>query len=235
MTRVLVVEDHFAIANGLRDNLEAEGYEARVARDGIEGVTQAEAWKPDLLILDLMLPRRDGFSVLATVRSRGATMPILVLSARGGESEKVRALSGGADDYMVKPFGLLELLARIQALLRRVGPDRTRSELSEGYRIGPLEVRVTERTVSREGHPVILRPKELDLLIALCRARGGVVARGNLLLRVWGYDAGVFTRTVDTHVAALRARIEADPNRPDIVLTVRKVGYRIGPPCEPVR
>ncbi len=235
MTRVLVVEDHSAIANGLRDNLEAEGYEVRVARDGIDGVTQVDTWNPELLLLDLMLPRRDGFSVLATVRSRGATMPILVLSARGGESEKVRALSGGADDYMVKPFGLLELLARIKALLRRVGPDRARSELLEGYRVGPIEVRVTERTVLRGGIPVALRPKELDLLIALCRARGGVVARGNLLLRVWGYDAGVFTRTVDTHIAALRSRIEADPNHPDIVLTIRKVGYRIGPPCEPLR
>lgn len=226
MSRILVVEDHRAIAQGLGENLEAEGHEVRIAPDGLAAIADTLEWRPDLVILDLMLPRRDGFDVLSTVRLRGAAMPVLVLSARGGEAEKVRALSAGADDYVVKPFGLLELLARVHALLRRSAGRPVGTVQAESYALGEVVVDVPERRVTRDGAVVQLRPKEFDLLAALCRARGAVVSRSDLLTRAWGYDPGVVTRTVDTHVAALRQRLERNPDDPRLILTVRKAGYR---------
>ncbi len=178
-----------------------------------------------------MLPKRDGFEVLAAIRARGAGMPVMVLSARGSEAEKVRALNAGADDYVVKPFGLLEVLARVQALLRRPAGSVPGDGRPEQYRFGGLMVDVASRSVFRAGTLVPLRPKEIDLLIALCRARGAVVSRGDLLNRVWGYDPAVVTRTVDTHVAALRQRLEPDPENPTLILTVWKAGYRV--PIQP--
>ncbi len=231
MTRVLLVEDHHAIAAGLKDNLEIEGYEVRIASDGVAGIQLAEGWNPHLVVLDLMLPKRDGFEVLAAIRARGAGMPVMVLSARGSEAEKVRALNAGADDYVVKPFGLLEVLARVQALLRRPAGSVPGDGRPEQYRFGGLMVDVASRSVFRAGTLVPLRPKEIDLLIALCRARGAVVSRGDLLNRVWGYDPAVVTRTVDTHVAALRQRLEPDPENPTLILTVWKAGYRV--PIQP--
>ena len=227
MIRVLVVEDHHAIAAGLKDNLEIEGYEVRIAADGVAGIQLAHNWEPHLVVLDLMLPKRDGFEVLAAIRARGAEMPVMVLSARGSESEKVRALKGGADDYVVKPFGLLEVLARIQALLRRPSSGPATDGRPEQYRFDDVIINVATRTVVRGGAVVPLRPKEIDLLIALCRARGAVVSRGDLLNRVWGYDPAVVTRTVDTHIAALRQRLEPDPENPRLIITVWKAGYRI--------
>ena len=227
MIRVLVVEDHHAIAAGLRDNLEIEGYEVRIAADGVTGIQLALGWEPHLVVLDLMLPKRDGFDVLAAIRSHGAEMPVMVLSARGSEAEKVRALKAGADDYVVKPFGLLEVLARVQALLRRPAGHIADDGRPEQYRFDEVVVDVATRSVTRGGTIVPLRPKEIDLLIALCRARGAVVSRGDLLNRVWGYDPAVVTRTVDTHVAALRQRLEPDPDHPHLILTAWKAGYRI--------
>ncbi len=226
MSRILIVEDHRAIAKGLGDNLEADGHEVRIAPDGLASIAEALEWRPDLVLLDLMLPKRDGFDVLSTIRLRGATMPVMVLSARGGETEKVRALKAGADDYVVKPFGLLELLARVQALLRRSSGRPVGAVPAESYAMGEIALDVPERRVTRAGQPVSLRPKEFDLLVALCRARGAVVSRGDLLNRAWGYDPAVVTRTVDTHVAALRQRLERDPDDPRIILTARKAGYR---------
>jgi two-component system, OmpR family, alkaline phosphatase synthesis response regulator PhoP len=228
MIKVLVVEDHPAIAQGLRENLELEGFEVRISGDGIDAIQVASSWMPDLVLLDLMLPKRSGFDVLAAIRARGADMPVMVVSARGSEAEKVRALRAGADDYVVKPFGLMEVLARVHALLRRVSGDRAGAGREEHYRLGSITIDVPTRSVRRGAEPVVLRPKEFDLLVALCRARGAVVSRAALLNRVWGYGPSVVTRTVDTHIAALRQRLEADAEDPRLILTVWKAGYRVG-------
>ncbi len=233
MTKVLVVEDHQSIAQGLRENLELEGFEVRVSGDGIDAIQVASSWMPDLVLLDLMLPKRSGFDVLAAIRATAPTCRSWCVSARGSETEKVRALRAGADDYVVKPFGLMEVLARVHALLRRVSGDRAGAEQVERYRLGDVTIDVPTRSVRRSAEPVLLRPKEFDLLVALCRARGAVVSRGVLLNRVWGYDPDVVTRTVDTHIAALRQRLEADAEDPRLILTVWKAGYRVaGEPIE---
>ena len=223
MSRVLVVEDNSDLAFGLRNNLEIEGYEVEVAQDGRAGLAVARARRPDLVVLDLMLPGLDGFRVLKTLRQDRDCPPILILTARGEEADKVRGLKLGADDYVTKPFGLLELLARVEALLRRTkrGPRRRLETF------GDVEVDVAARTVRRRGSGVDLAPKELDLLLALLEADGAAVSRLDLLRRVWGYAAAVVTRTVDTHVAELRRKLEDDPAQPRHVLTVRKLGYRL--------
>ena len=224
MKRVLVVEDS-ELAVGLRVNLEREGYEVEVARDGRCGLELARAWDPDLVVLDLMLPELDGLHVLRALRQEGRATPVLVLTARGQESDKVLGLKLGADDYVTKPFGLLELLARVEALLRR--SDSPQPEGDALHRFGDVEVREGSRTVLRAGEPVELTPKEFDLLLVLLRARGDVVSRHELLRRVWGYRADIATRTLDTHVAELRRKLEREAGTPRHILTVRKVGYRL--------
>ncbi len=219
--RVLVVEDNTDLAFGLRNNLEIEGYEVEVAADGVTGLERLRATRPALVILDLTLPRLDGFRVLRACRDEGFNMPILILTARGEEADKVRGLKLGADDYVTKPFGLLELLARVEALLRR-----TVAAADDRIRFGKIEIDATARTVCRGGAPVDLAPKELDLLLALIDHGGAVVSRLDLLRQVWGYDAAVVSRTVDTHVAALRKKLEDDPATPRHILTARKAGYR---------
>jgi two-component system, OmpR family, alkaline phosphatase synthesis response regulator PhoP len=230
MARILIVEDHAAIAAGLRSNLELERHETLVAGDGVAAIQQVAAWDPELVILDLMLPKLDGFEVLARIRAAGSRCAVLVLSARGGEPEKVRALRLGADDYVVKPFGLMELLARVQALLRRAHPEAAPPLDPPRYRFGDVEVDAAARQTLRAGTAVSLRPREFDLLLALLRARGAVVSRKDLLVRVWGYEPSVVTRTVDTHIATLRSRLEANPDHPHYILTVWKAGYRIAIP-----
>ena len=228
MSRILVVEDNADLAYGLRNNLEVEGYEVEVAADGTTGLELARAGRPDLVVLDLMLPGLDGFRVLRALRHEGLDMPVLVLTARGEEADKVRGLKLGADDYVTKPFGLLELLARVEALLRRAGrPDREEPAPAVVERFGDVEVRLASRTVLKAGRPVELAPKEHDLLLALLRHDGAVVSRLALLQEVWGYSAAVVTRTVDTHVAELRRKLEDDPAAPRHILTVRKAGYRL--------
>lgn len=226
MSRILIAEDHRAIAKGLSDNLEAEGHEVRIAGDGLTAIDVALQWAPDVILLDLMLPKRDGFDVLSVIRLRGQTMPVLVVSARGSEADKVRALTAGADDYVVKPFGLLEILARVHALIRRSSGRPLGAPAPECYDLAEVRVDVAKRRVLRRGVLISLRPREFDLLVALCRARGAVASRSELLNRVWGYDRGVVTRTVDTHIAALRQRLERDPENPQLIVTVRKAGYR---------
>jgi len=223
VSRVLVVEDNADLAVGLRNNLEIEGYEVDVATDGRAGLAAARARAPELVILDLMLPELDGFRVLRALREHPGGPPILILTARGEEADKVRGLKLGADDYVTKPFGLLELLARVEALLRRArgAPARRRE------RFGDVEVDVAARAVRREGQAVDLAPKELDLLVTLLDADGAALSRLDLLKRVWGYPSAVVTRTVDTHVAELRRKLEHDPARPQHILTVRKMGYRL--------
>ncbi len=228
MARVLIIEDNRNLALGLRTNLEFEGHEAEIARDGTAGLIRARTRGHDLIVLDLMLPGLDGFRVLEILRGEGLTTPVLVLTARGDETDKVRGLRGGADDYVTKPFALRELLARVAALLRRTRAGSVeRSAPAAGFRFGDVAVNPTTRVVTRAGRPVPLRPKEYDLLGALIRRRGGVVARHELLREVWGYHESVLSRTLDTHVGELRRKLEADPAAPRHILTVRKTGYRL--------
>lgn len=223
--RILVVEDNPDLAFGLRNNLEIEGHEVRVAEDGPLGVELALGWRPDLVILDLMLPGMDGYRVLRTIREAGFESPVLMLTARGEESDKVMGFRNGADDYVTKPFGVLELLARVQALLRR-GSNGATASLDQ---FGAVRVDRAARTVSRDGQPVALAPMEFELLLALLDRRGAVVSRHDLMRQVWGYDASIVSRTVDTHVVELRRKLEADPAAPRHILTVRKAGYRLQP------
>jgi len=226
--RVLVVEDNADLAYGLRNNLEIEGYKVDVAGDGTRGLALARTAGPDLIILDLMLPGMDGFRVLRALRDEGRRLPILVLTARGEEGDKVRGLRLGADDYVTKPFGVLELLARVEALFRRAGAAAvTPATLAERERFGDVEVVPSSRAVLRQGKAVTLTPKEYDLLIALLRRQGAVASRTELLTEVWGYRASVLSRTVDTHVAELRSKLEQDAAQPKHILTVRKAGYRL--------
>ena len=228
MTRILVVEDNRDLAFGLRNNLEIEGYEVETAANGRAGLAAFARANPDLLILDLMMPEMDGFRVLRSLRQEGHTTPILVLTARGEETDKVRGLRLGADDYVTKPFGLLELLARVEALLRRAQASRAPAgEMMGVQRFGVVEVNPAARTVCRASQSVELAPKEFDLLLALLRARGAVVPRLQLMKEVWGYSAAIVSRTVDTHIAELRRKLEEDPATPRHILTVRKTGYRI--------
>lgn len=224
MSRILLIEDNEDLAFGLCNNLEIEGYDVMLATNGRVGLEAAQASAPDLVILDLMLPEMDGFRVLRQFRRENRATPVLVLTARGEEADKVRGLRLGADDYVTKPFGLLELLARVEALLRRAGGP---AEPDERYRFGTIEVDAEKRSVARGGQPVSLAPKELDLLLALLRREGAVVSRLELLKEVWGYTAAVVSRTVDTHIAELRRKLEDDPTHPCHILTVRKAGYRL--------
>jgi len=226
MSRVLVVEDNPDLAFGLRNNLEIEGYDVIVADDGPSGLTRAREALPDLVILDLMLPGMDGYRVLRALRSEGFERPVLILTARGEEADKVIGFRNGADDYVTKPFGVLELLARIEALLRRA-TGGARPQTSAAERFGDVEVDRAARTVTREGIPVYLAPMEFELLLALLHRRGAVATRQELMREVWGHRAVVVSRTVDTHIAELRRKLERDPAEPRHILTVRKAGYRL--------
>jgi len=227
--RILLIEDNADLAYGLRNNLEIEGYQVEVAGDGAKGLTRARAAQPDLVILDLMLPGMDGFRVLRTLRDDGHGMPVLILTARGEEADKVRGLRLGADDYVTKPFGVLELLARVEALFRRAASPRRNGSQPEpaALRFGDVEVLTLSRTVLRRGETVSLTPKEYDLLVALLHRNGACATRVELLTEVWGYSAEVMSRTVDTHVAELRRKLEHDPANPAHIVTVRKTGYRL--------
>jgi DNA-binding response OmpR family regulator len=225
MTRVLIVEDNHDLALGLRNNLEIEGYTVDVADDGPSGLAAARRMRPDLVLLDLMLPGMDGYRVLRQLRDDGLTMPVLILTAMGEEVDKVRGFRFGADDYVTKPFGVLELLARIEALLRRTRPAGAAAHGVE--RFGDVEVDQATRSVRRAGQDVPVTPMEFDLLVALLRRRGAVASRLELLKEVWGYSSAVLSRTVDTHIGELRRKLEPDPSAPRHILTVRKAGYRL--------
>jgi two-component system, OmpR family, alkaline phosphatase synthesis response regulator PhoP len=224
MTRVLVVEDNADLAFAVTTALQSEGFDVAVACTGPEAVARARDGDAALIILDLMLPGFDGYRVIRTVRAEGIETPILVLTARGEEADKVKGLRLGADDYVTKPFGAMELLARVDALLRRSRLSAPAPVVLDQF--GEVEVSRTARTVKRRGVPVALTPKEFDLLIALMDRAGAVVARGDLLSAVWGYNQDVNTRTVDIHVSELRAKLEPNPAHPVHIITVRKTGYR---------
>jgi DNA-binding response OmpR family regulator len=229
MPRILIVEDNPDLAYGLRTGLEIEGYEVQVAEDGETGLDRARAWTPDLVMLDLMLPGMDGYRVLKTLREGGSDVPVLILTARGEEADKVLGFRLGADDYVTKPCGVLELLARVGALLRRSRIAEHRAGSDGLERFGSVEINPASRTVMKEGTAVALSPKEFDLLLALVRRRGAVASRVELLREVWGHRVEVMTRTVDIHIAELRRKLEDDPSQPRHILTVWKAGYRLEP------
>ena len=228
MKRILIVEDNADLAFGLRNSLEIAGYQVVVATDGPSGLSQAKGCAPDLVILDLMLPGMDGYRVLRALRDEGSRVPVLILTARGEEADKVMGFRLGADDYVTKPFGVLELMARVEAILRRASAA-ARAEQEAGARFGDVEIEPAARTVRRGGVPIDLSPKEFDLLLVLARRQNQVVSRAELLKLVWGYDTSVVSRTVDTHIAELRRKLESDPGAPRHIATVWKLGYRLVP------
>jgi DNA-binding response OmpR family regulator len=230
MRRILVVEDNPDLAFGLRNNLEIEGYQISVAHDGTSALHLAEEVKPDLIILDLGIPEPDGFRVLRTIRDRGDDVPIMILSAAGEETNKVRGLRIGADDFVTKPFSILELLARVEALMRRPRPshfDAPAEPADQVERFGPIAIDLSARTVTVRGRVVSLAPRAFDLLAALARRRGEVVSRAELMREVWGHRTQIESRTVDTHISDIRREIEDDPNNPRYLVTVWKTGYRL--------
>ena len=221
MSSILLIEDNRDYAATLSANLEREGYDVAIAANGVDGLAMAKRDEPDLIILDLMLPAMSGFTVLQRLRDEGREAPVLIMTALGTEEEKLRGFGLGADDYVVKPCGLLEILARVRALLKRAsgGSAAPRSEA----RVGDLTIDFGARIVRRGGTEIPLRPKEFDLLAALVRHRGRVVSRADLLREVWGYAPGTESRTVETHLAALRERLGDEA----YIVTVRRAGYRL--------
>jgi DNA-binding response OmpR family regulator len=224
VSRILVVEDERNLALGLRANLEVEGHDVAVAHSGEDGLDQAARQRPDLVILDLMLPGIDGYAVLNTLRSRGVDVPVLILSARAEEIDKVRGFRTGADDYVTKPFGVMELLLRVEALLRRA--NGTRPTTPVRWSFGDVDVDAERRLVMRAGEEVSVTPRAFELLMALLVSGDKPLTRQHLLRTVWGYDSSVTTRTVDAHIAELRRKLERDAAEPRHILTVHRVGYR---------
>jgi DNA-binding response OmpR family regulator len=222
MTRILVVEDEPAIALCLEDDLKMEGYDVEVVSDGMAASRRARETAFDLIILDLMLPGKDGFEVCREVRRHGLGTPILVLTAKALESEKVMAFELGADDYVTKPFGTRELRARIKALLRRAGGDQE----IDAYRFGDVEVDFARGEMRRAGQPVDLTPLEFKLLVLFVKSRGRVLSRDRLLAGAWAPDTFASDRIVDNHIVNLRRKIEPDPAKPRYLLNLRGLGYR---------
>lgn len=226
--RLLLVEDNADLAEGLRYNLEREGYEVRVEGDGPGGLAAAQRWRPDLVLLDLMLPGMTGFAVLQALRAGGSTVPVIIVSARGEEADKVRGFRLDADQYVTKPVGLLELLERVRALLRR-GTRAAGGRAEDRIRFGQVTVEPAARIVTRSDAGVTLTPKAYDLMLALVRREGAVATRVELLREVWGSAGDIQTRTVDSHMAELRRKLEDNPAEPRHFLTVWKAGYRFEP------
>jgi two-component system response regulator MtrA len=221
---VLVVEDEHRTRDFVACALRAAGLVVDTVSTGEEALARALGRRYDLLLLDLMLPGVDGYQVLQQIRANGSRAPVIILSARGEEADKVRGFRLDADQYVTKPFGVLELLERVGSLLRRASA-RAGAPAAE-IRFGDIVVDTAARTVSKGGHPCTLSPKAYDLLLALVRRNGSVATRAELLSEVWGYGAFVLSRTVDSHVAELRRKLEDDPANPRHVVTVWKVGYR---------
>ena len=219
---ILLVEDEKALRTTLSDRLRSEGYVVETAADGGEGFEKASSHPFDLIILDVMLPRRNGLDVCRDIRAAGMATPILILTVRNETVDKVVGLKLGADDYVTKPFEASELLARIEVLLRRVPINAGHGV----HQFGSVRVDVREGQVTRDGTPVYLTAREFQLLRYLIERSGKTVARDELLRSVWGYDSDTLTRTVDTHVASLRQKLEQNPKKPDLILSVSGVGYR---------
>lgn len=222
--RVLVIEDEPGLVLALTDRLGSVGYDVDCATNGEEGFERALENSYDVIILDIMLPRKDGFEVCRDLRQKGVNAPILMLTARDRTSDKVVGLKLGADDYLTKPFESAELLARIEALLRRVPPSA--SQTPDPYCFGNIEVKLRSAEVLRDGEPMKLSAREFKLLKHFIEHRGDVLSRDQLLDAVWGYNFIPSTRTVDVHVAWLRQKLEVDPREPRYIVTVHGLGYR---------
>ncbi|HVR69556.1 MAG TPA: response regulator transcription factor [Vicinamibacteria bacterium] len=227
MTKILIVEDEPDMVLGLKDNFEFEGYEVLTAADGAAGLERARTHKPDLVILDIMLPRYSGLEVCKTLRGEGFAAPIIMLTARGQEIDKVVGLELGADDYVTKPFSIRELLARVRAILRRSEGGKKR--LSR-YRFSDVELDFEVYQAKKGGEPLDLSPREFELLRYLIERKGDTISRDRLLEDVWGYESYPSTRTVDTHIAKLRAKIGDSGSEPRFILTIHGVGYKFVDP-----
>jgi two-component system alkaline phosphatase synthesis response regulator PhoP len=222
MPRILIVDDEPHIVRGLEDNLRFEGYQTSTATDGHEALAVAAREAPDLILLDIMMPGLSGWDVCRQLRGQGIDVPIIMLTARGEETDRIRGLELGADDYITKPFSLRELLARVRAVLRRPGP---RHKVEE-FAFGDTRVRPRGRQAFRGGRELTLTRKEFDLLVYLLEHRGEIVTRERLLEDVWGHERFPTTRTVDTHILRLRRKFEHDPERPTFIVTVHGQGYK---------
>jgi len=226
MKRILIIEDDLAILRGLKDNLEYESYEILTAEDGEQGYCLIREKKPDLIILDLMLPKMSGYELCRKVRDEGVTTPILMLTARGEEVDRVLGLDLGADDYVTKPFSVPELLARVRAILRRVQRSK-KGDLPGELRFGKVSIDFKRFEARRAGKILNMSRKEFGVLRLLAARAGEVVTRDELLDEVWGYDQYPTTRTVDNHIALLRTKLEEDPSKPRHLITVHGVGYKL--------
>jgi DNA-binding response OmpR family regulator len=223
LQKILIVEDEPDMVLGLRDNFEFEGYEVLVARDGREGLGRALSDSPDVILLDLMLPRMSGLDVCRELRSKGLETPIIMLTARGQEVDKVIGLENGADDYVTKPFSIKELLARVRAHLRRATKNVVEIE---SYSLGNLDLNFKKHKALKNGQEIEMTAREFDLLKYFIKHRGETISRDQLLDDVWGYDNYPITRTVDNHIAKLRQKIENVPADPQFIITVHRMGYK---------
>ncbi len=226
METILIVEDDPSMLTGLKDNFEFKGYKVLTAADGEKGLNTALNAKPDLIILDIMLPKINGYEICRLIRAEGLKMPIIMLTAKGEESDVILGLNIGADDYVTKPFSINELLARSAALLRRSKKD----EASEVEEFGDYRLDLASRRLTRDGEEIQLSPKEFNLLAYFIEKTGRALTRDEILNAVWGYDCIVTNRSVDRFVTTLRNKIEPDPATPVFIHTVRQVGYRFDPP-----
>ncbi|MCI0486096.1 MAG: response regulator transcription factor [Blastocatellia bacterium] len=223
MQKVLIIEDEPDMVLGLQDNFEYEGYEVIVARDGKAGMARALADKPDLILLDIMLPRMSGLDVCRHLRRNGVEAPVIMLTARGQEIDKIIGLEVGADDYVTKPFSIKELLARVRAHLRRASKQVAEIET---YRLGDIELNFKHYQAAKEGKPLEMSPREFEILKYFIQHKGEAITRERLLDDVWGYDCFPITRTVDNHIAKLRQKIEPVPAEPQYIITIHRVGYK---------
>lgn len=225
MTKIFVADDELNMRKGLQDNLEFEGYEVEIAADGDEALEKIKKSTYDLIILDVMMPKMSGFDVCKTARKIGIETPIILLTAKGEEIDKVLGLELGADDYVTKPFSLRELLARIKAIMRRSENKITKEGIFE--KIGSLNVNFSAYSANSNGREMSMSHKEFEILNYLWKKRNSTVSRDDLLNEVWGYEESPTTRTVDNFILRLRQKIERDPNNPKIILTVHGVGYKL--------
>jgi DNA-binding response OmpR family regulator len=227
MIRILIVDDEPAMRMGLKDNLEFEGYEVDYAEDGQEGLEKITANKYNLILLDVMMPKMSGLDVCRNIRKKGINTPVILLTAKGEEIDKILGLELGADDYVTKPFSLRELLARIKAILRRGDDSSSDSNSSEMVKIGRLDINFPSYNAFEEGTPVQLSHKEFEILHLLWNRKNTTVSRDDLLNEIWGYDETPTTRTVDNFMLRLRQKIEKDSNHPHVILTVHGIGYKL--------
>jgi DNA-binding response OmpR family regulator len=225
METVLIIEDDPTMLIGLKDNFEFKGYKVLTAADGEKGLKAALNSKPDLILLDIMLPKINGYEICRLIREEKLATPIIMLTAKGEESDIVLGLNLGADDYVTKPFSIKELLARAAAFLRRA-----KKEVQDAYEFGDFRLDLSARRLTRKGREIELSPKEFNLLEYFIKKPGRALTRDEILNAVWGYDCVVTSRSIDRFVTTLRNKIEPDPARPIFIHTIRQIGYRFEPP-----